>query len=456
MRISWNYNSAKEYIKSRNCELLSEEYIGIDKPLKIKFECGHIDFKALHSFRRRANINVCPKCSKRVYDYSEIENFIENSDFSFINKSENFKRTKFIDIYDSDGYKYHIEFYTFITSVMGKGGEPYKFSIDNPYTIENLKLYLSKNKPNLFLEDGQTWNRNNKGIVLFDSDGYKYKVNFTQIRSFANNGGFPDKFNRGNPYTIDNIKNFLKINNKPFYLVDGQIYNGIFSPLKFKCLKCPEDEVPFERHLNGVMRKNSGCSICNSMMIGKYNNLEYLYPEVAKEWDYEKNFPITPNQVAPHSMKKFYWICTKCEHSYFSSLNTRTKPGGRGCPKCATSKGEKIISKYLFDNNIIYSPQFMFYDCRYINPLPFDFAIFNDFDKKDLLLLIEYDGELHFKPYRKMEDSYEKFMNTQRNDKIKNKYCKDNNINLLRISYWDKDNIKEILDKEFLSLRKEE
>ena len=45
------------------------------------------------------------------------------------------------------------------------------------------------------------------------------------------------------------------------------------------------------------------------------------------------------------------------------------------------------------------------------------------------------------------------FINTKmgkqfRNDNIKSQYCKDNNIKLIRIPYWEYDNINEILDKE--------
>ena len=45
-------------------------------------------------------------------------------------------------------------------------------------------------------------------------------------------------------------------------------------------------------------------------------------------------------------------------------------------------------------------------------------------------------------------------MSTQRNDNIKNQYCKDNNIKLVRIPYWEFDNIENILEKE-LKLNRE-
>lgn len=64
-------------------------------------------------------------------------------------------------------------------------------------------------------------------------------------------------------------------------------------------------------------------------------------------------------------------------------------------------------------------------------------------------LFIEYDGEQHYHTARYFGADEEKneleFIKTQTYDKIKNKYCKDNNINLLRIPYWEKKNIETII-----------
>jgi len=62
-------------------------------------------------------------------------------------------------------------------------------------------------------------------------------------------------------------------------------------------------------------------------------------------------------------------------------------------------------------------------------------------------MLIEYDGIQHFKPI-KYFGGEEKFKFQQKTDFIKNEYCKNNNIKLLRIPYWEFDNIKLILAKE--------
>ncbi|MCE5220078.1 MAG: hypothetical protein LLF98_02120 [Clostridium sp.] len=119
-----------------------------------------------------------------------------------------------------------------------------------------------------------------------------------------------------------------------------------------------------------------------------------------------------------------------------------------GCPNCKKSKGEKRISNYLILKDIIFISQYKFNNCRDKNKLPFDFAIFDK--DNNLLMLIEYDGELHYKPYnyKNKEDALEKLRITQHHDKLKNDYCKNNNIKLLRIPYWEFNNIETILEKE--------
>lgn len=73
-----------------------------------------------------------------------------------------------------------------------------------------------------------------------------------------------------------------------------------------------------------------------------------------------------------------------------------------------------------------------------------------DFYLPEFNLFIEYDGEQHYKPVRYFSQSDEEveatFNETKRRDKIKDQYCKENNINLLRIPYWEKQNIKTIIN----------
>lgn len=75
-----------------------------------------------------------------------------------------------------------------------------------------------------------------------------------------------------------------------------------------------------------------------------YSSLEYQYPEIAKEWDYERNNPLTPDKISAHSGKKAWWKCPKCNSSYSSVVASRTSQDRCGCPNC---KHTKLFKKVL-------------------------------------------------------------------------------------------------------------
>ena len=55
-----------------------------------------------------------------------------------------------------------------------------------------------------------------------------------------------------------------------------------------------------------------------------------------------------------------------------------------------------------------------------------------DYRCDNLKLIVEFDGSQHFYKSRTMYNTER----VKKHDEIKNKYCEDNNIKLLRIPYW--------------------
>lgn len=123
------------------------------------------------------------------------------------------------------------------------------------------------------------------------------------------------------------------------------------------------------------------------------------------------------------------------------------------CPYCLDkkkykySKGEKKIKKVLDEMNIINIGQYKFQACKDIKELPFDFYLPED--KK----AIEYDGQHHFKPVRfngiTEEQAIINHETTIKHDIIKDQFCLENNIELLRIPYYEYNNIENLI-KTFL------
>jgi hypothetical protein len=116
---------------------------------------------------------------------------------------------------------------------------------------------------------------------------------------------------------------------------------------------------------------------------------------------------------------------------------------GAGCPKCNISSGERKILSYLENLGIEYSYNHTFEKCKYKLPLPFDFFI------PSYNLCIEFDGEQHYRPIEYF-GGVDNFKRQIKRDHIKDKYCNDNKISLIRISYLNQNEISKILDNIFL------
>lgn len=70
---------------------------------------------------------------------------------------------------------------------------------------------------------------------------------------------------------------------------------------------------------------------CNK--IQESNSLTNTHPHIADEWDYEKNWPLTPDMFSKGSSYKPFWKCAKCGFSWDAVIANRTCLG-RGCPSC--------------------------------------------------------------------------------------------------------------------------
>lgn len=222
----------------------------------------------------------------------------------------------------------------------------------------------------------------------------------------------------------DYIEKVLKIHNT-VEVID--VYKGNKMPIKHKCLKCGYVWNTTPRSI----LQGSKCPKCS----GNHSYTQEEYVQKVKE--------INPNiEVLDIYKGSHIKIKHKCLIDGFVwSITPTDVLSGKGCPHCKKSKGEEIISNYLSANNVSYLTQYRFDDCKNILYLPFDFYLPN------YNMCIEYDGEQHYKPIEYFGGE-EKFIIQKQNDNIKTQYCQENNIKLLRIPYWDFDNIENILVNE--------
>jgi len=80
-----------------------------------------------------------------------------------------------------------------------------------------------------------------------------------------------------------------------------------------------------------------GCPVCaGKKIVPGFNDLGTLYPELLKDWDYEKNTE-NPMRIAGGSNKKAWWKCHVCGHEWETMVYSRTKMKAK-CPKCSKKK----------------------------------------------------------------------------------------------------------------------
>lgn len=215
-------------------------------------------------------------------------------------------------------------------------------------------------------------------------------------------------------FHIDDVKDLLNKNDifdiQPFYS-----YIGNTQKIEVICKKKKHLSLKSIRHI----LNNVGCSHCSKKY--KCNKEEWvnICNEIHKnKYDYSNSEYLNVNS-------KVSIICPT--HGEFTQI-ARTHKNGSGCKKCNKSIGENIISEILTSKNINYSEQESFDGLKFKSNLYFDFYL------PDYNLCIEFDGMQHKIAYDFFGGENALLERIKRDD-IKNKYCKDNNIYLLRMSY---------------------
>ena len=181
---------------------------------------------------------------------------------------------------------------------------------------------------------------------------------------------------------------------------------------------------PVKNHCRGIKRIDRIGTVVNNyqyvlrLMIDSNRSYNYLFYDLTNGmWRtsdprHVKDLAHNPRyecKTAKEALDKYYKKIMSKQFSQFTDENN--------------------IMTMLFDAGIIWTKQFSFEDCKDKVPLPFDIAVFNnDFE---LIYLIEYDGGQHFKEKSGMFD----YATQHRHDLMKNKYCFEHNIPLIRIPY---------------------
>lgn len=362
----------KEIAKQRNLILLEKEYINTKTKMTFQDNDGYLYYLTLDNIKDKRTKKFDIVSNKNKYTIYNIQKFIENNGSKSKLLSNNF-----IDNHNKLKLKCEC-------------GEIFEVSWSHMLNINKLscnkcgrekmaklnrsdyyKVYNIVKEIGYELITPVEEFKNMHNINVKDKDEYKYN---TSIYNLKNNKNIFNKFNKKNPFLIDNICNYIKINNLPIDLADK-------SPIQV--------------------------------------NVKNYY---------------------------FNFYCCECGNIFGATLDQIRYDNRFRCNKCSSKQSnlEWTVEQYLIFKNIKYEKQKRFNDCKNKRTLPFDFYL-NDYS-----CVLEIQGSQHY-----YENNYfqQTLKERQRIDKIKEKYCKNNNIKYVSIPFWliinngEKEKYKNIIDK---------
>lgn len=278
--------------------------------------------------------------------------------------------------------------------------------------------------------------------VFCESHGY-FKKDFTSLKR---GHGCPTciKFTKksGTKKDTESFIFLSKDTHKDWFNYSNTNYVDSKTKVNLTCNRCGYnfDQLP-RINLSG-----KGCPNCwtHRNRLPKYNSRNTLedIEERCKVF-FEDTLDFS-NSESKTSNEKITVFCKKCNNNFDQYTGHLIR--GVGCQICSRSekqsKPEKLIESILKENNIKYECEKSFEGCSHKNKLRFDFYL------PELNTCIEYQGEQHYNPISIFggEDALKKQIIK---DQVKRKYCTENNIKLLEVSY--KDNIQKVLTAEYFT-----
>ena len=360
--------------------------------------------------------------SKKIWYEETIKQYIENEKYIFIKLLTDKGLNSRIMIWcgNSKHKPYEVKFSNF------KNGKrcPYcsneRKSENMKFTYEYVKEYIESFEYKLLSTE---YENNRTKLLIVCPLGHQYQTTFIV---------FKNKNSRC-PYCCGNIK-FTYEEVKTY--IEGFGYKLLSTEYKDTdsklLIKCPNpNHEPYNVKFDSFKNQNNRCQKC--AFEKNANKQRYTYEYIR---EYIESFGFKLLSTEYENCKTKLLIQCKNGHNFFITWNDFQQ--GRRCPKCNISKGEKEIENILNKYNIQFISQYRFKDCKFKQYLPFDFYL------PQYNILIEFDGEQHYE-IKDYFGGLDGFIDRVIRDTIKNEYCKKNNIKLIRIPYWEFNNIEKIL-----------
>lgn len=308
----------------------------------------------------------------------------------------------------------------------------------NKYTEKD---YIEKCKELNLIYIG--YSKNSKKGTMIDFICKKHKCKGIQSKDWSHfkNYTYGCSYCSGRGKTNEDI--YKEMHDKNIILLTE--YKGNEKPISCECKVCKNIWTTLPKVL---ITNKSGCPKCGKIKAVKAETKtkEQFILEMSKV---DASIEILGDYINTHT--KIKCQCKKCG-KIWSGYPANLLNKSAGCPGCNISIGEKLLLDTLTSLGIDYIPQYPINDGIHKRPLRFD-----AFDKYNNIAF-EFNGEQHYFPVdfagNGEEWAIEQFKITKERDRSKLNYCRKNNIRIITIPYWEKDNIKQILEdsiKEILN-----
>lgn len=190
----------------------------------------------------------------------------------------------------------------------------------------------------------------------------------------------------------------------------------------------------------GKLLRNGHTQSCGCLMLEKSSQTGKITGpmnggQLFKDLTGQKFGKLTVLKRGPNLESKLAtWQCQCDCGSIVTVRGSSLRNGQTTSCGCIKSKGEENIAKILTIYQINYNKEYVVSSIKQNHNYRFDFAILDN--QNNIKYLIEYDGSQHFITNNSGWNTKEALEKTQERDIIKNQWCIDNNIPLIRIPYW--------------------
>lgn len=443
--VRWNLELIKQYCKEHNVVFLSKSYTNGKNIYQFQCECGNIFNRSWDDFYYNKRHHCGCKSGYRKWTIDTVKEKCLELGTEFLSKEYKSNEDKY-NFKCSCGEIYTARWADILSGNTISKCERCRGRIN--WNYDKVKLFIEKESNSGCKLIGNEYINNQSKLKIQCLCGEIFETTFMKFKDRnkrqCNKCSKRERWHYNKILKTINKYSNCKLLNKP---------NEKFSANTKLLLECCCGTVfttDIKHFIYDNKRECYECKLKKSRSGGRlfYNEIKnYIENDSGSECKL-----LTTEDEYINTQQKLKLQC-KCGNIFYRSYNVFS----RGCFECRSctrkaSKGEMAILEFLKENNINYKTEYWFENLKgdTNKPLQFDFAILDE--QNNLIMLIEYDGQQHFETVNfggiSESRALKNFKTTLKHDEMKNQYCKNKNIKLLRIPYWEFDNIETILKKE--------